>query len=73
MGAIALTEVLIIAQWTSDHWLLQWSNYTIHQYTVPLFARSCINCGYTHMWATKRMPAYRYKYKSLVQSNLETT
>ncbi len=30
MGAIALTVALIIARWTSDHWLPQWSNYTIH-------------------------------------------
>lgn len=29
MGAIALSEALIIAQWTSDCWPPKWNNYTI--------------------------------------------
>lgn len=29
MGAIALSEALIIAQWTSDRWPPKWNNYTI--------------------------------------------
>lgn len=32
-----LSEALIIAQWTSDRWLPQWSNYTIHHLLYPFW------------------------------------